>query len=245
MAKIPLLRSTDPGAAAREQATPSSLTAFPFFRGVGAQCVSPRGHFAGADTEGKTGRDSARELPWRTATLFILLLSLFSFTACKPSPLKDLGQVPAFQLMNTKGQEIQWQDFRGEPVLVFFGYTYCPDYCPMTMHKVDRAYSAAGSPGDWPRLIFISVDPKRDTGEKLESYMKGFSFPSVALTGSEKELRKAAKQFGVTFYEDPKNPEIMQHSPVLFVIDEHARIRYLFKFSQTDQELQEIIDALT
>lgn len=174
----------------------------------------------------------------------ILMSSLLLVSNCKPSPLKELGTVESFSLQDTKGNQIEWKQFRGEPVLVFFGYTYCPDFCPMTMHKVQKTYESMGSPEDWPRLIFISVDPRRDTPALLADYMGKFSFPSIALTGPEEKLRVAARRFGVTFYEDPENPELMQHSPVLFVIDEQAQIRYLFKFSQTSEELEKIVDAL-
>ncbi|HBS05323.1 MAG TPA: hypothetical protein DEA96_10175 [Leptospiraceae bacterium] len=176
--------------------------------------------------------------------LILAVCALAFAGACKPSPLKDLGKIESFALNDVDGNTREWNSFRGSPVLVFFGYTYCPDFCPMTLHKVEKAYKDSGSPGDWPKLIFISVDPNRDSPAALKSYLSRFSFPSVALTGSETDLRNAAKRFGVTFYQDPENPELMQHSPILFVIDEDASIRYLFKFSQTADELREIVDAL-
>ena len=58
----------------------------------------------------------------------ILMSSLFLVSNCKPSPLKELGTVESFSLQDTKGNQIEWKQFRGEPVLVFFGYTYCPDF---------------------------------------------------------------------------------------------------------------------
>tara|TARA_Y100001937_G_scaffold23899_1_gene34239 strand:+ start:287964 stop:288572 length:609 start_codon:yes stop_codon:yes gene_type:complete len=189
------------------------------------------------------GTENCKRQTGLVAALFLFLVSGLML-ACKPSPLKDLGKIGAFDLKNTEGSNVQWQEFRGAPAFVFFGYTYCPDFCPMTMHKVEKAYTESGKPSDWPRLIFISVDPQRDTPEALDDYMAKFSFPSLALTGSEQDLRQAAKAFGVTFYQDPKDPELMQHSPTLFVVDEDGRIRYLFKFSQKASELQEIVEAL-
>ncbi|MBI41611.1 MAG: SCO family protein [Leptospiraceae bacterium] len=183
-------------------------------------------------------------LSTKTATLFLMVLSLLAvLPACKPSPLKELGTIESFKLQDADGNTVNWSSFRGQPVLVFFGYTYCPDFCPMTLHKIEKAYKASES-SDWPTLLFISVDPERDTPAALKEYLGKFSFPSRALTGSEEELRLAAKRFGVTFYQDPANPELMQHSPVLFLIDEDATIRYLFKFSQTADELTDLVNAL-
>ena len=185
---------------------------------------------------------------WNRRSRILLLLcigiSALAFATCKPSPLKELGRVPDFALQNTDGRTVDWQSFRGQPVLVFFGYTYCPDFCPITLRKVEKAYLEAGKPEDWPELIFISVDPERDTAAALNDYMEKFDIPAVALTGSEKELREAAKQFGVTFYADPENSELIQHSPTMFVIDESGHIRYLFKFSESTEDLVEIVDAL-
>ena len=175
--------------------------------------------------------------------LLLVLLSLVA-SSCKPSPLKELGKVPDFSLEHVNGTAVQWESFRGRPVLVFFGYTYCPDFCPITLRKVEEAYRESGKPDDWPQLIFISVDPERDSPSSLQKYMEKFDIPGTALTGSEKELREAAKQFGVTFYTDPANSELIQHSPTLFIIDESGHIRYLFKFSESADELLQVVEAL-
>ena len=172
------------------------------------------------------------------------LMALLAVASCAPSQLKNLGKVEDFTLQDVNGNVVQWKDFRGKPVLAFFGYTYCPDFCPMTLHKLQKAFDASDEKENWPELLFLSVDPEHDSPNDLRKYLSEFTYPALALTGTDPELRIAAKQFGVTFYPSPENPRIIQHSPVLFLIDSSGNIRYLFKFDQTADELVAVVEEL-
>jgi len=112
----------------------------------------------------------------------------------------------SFSLTDQNGMRRTEMDFRGKYMLVFFGYTYCPDVCPTTLAVEAEALDKLGSRANVIAPIFITVDPKRDTPEKLKSYLSAFdarpagSRPNfVGLTGSEEEIAEAAKSYRVYY----------------------------------------------
>ena len=121
-----------------------------------------------------------------------------------PAPLGEFGG--PFSLTDQYGMRRTDMDFRGKYMLIFFGYTYCPDVCPTTLAVEKEALDKLGARANRIVPIFISIDPKRDTPDKLKSYLSSFdaSQPStrpnfVGLTGTDEEIAKAAKAYRV-FY---------------------------------------------
>ena len=125
-------------------------------------------------------------------------------TVTPDSPPAEFGG--SFSLIDQYGMRRTDMDFRGKYMLIFFGYTYCPDVCPTTLAVEAEALDKLGAPASRIVPIFISVDPKRDTPDKLKSYLSAFDAkpPSarsnfVGLTGSDEEIAKAAEAYRVYY----------------------------------------------
>ena len=126
-----------------------------------------------------------------------------------------------FALTDQDGVVRTEKDYRGKYTLVFFGYTYCPDVCPTTLAVMSAALDKLGAQADKIVPLFITVDPKRDTPEKLKSYLA--SFPRfVGLTGKDSDIAAVAKEYRVYYREHP--PEnggeyTVDHSGVVYLMD--------------------------
>ena len=104
-----------------------------------------------------------------------------------------------FSLVDHTGKRVSDQTFRGSFLLVFFGYTYCPDFCPTTLHAIAFAMDSLGEKASQVRPLFISVDPERDTPKVLASYVGAFEHRIVGLTGTPEEIGKVADEYRVYF----------------------------------------------
>jgi protein SCO1 len=149
----------------------------------------------------------------------------------------DFRPPAAFRLIDHNGQLFDNHRLAGHWNLLSFGYTYCPDVCPLTMQvlqNIDGELSAhAGAPSlPKPQFIFISVDPERDTAERLRQYVGYFHPDFIGVSGDHENLKALAESLGV-FYarlENPQHPDRYQvdHSASLFLLDPNGRIRALF-----------------
>ena len=153
------------------------------------------------------------------------------------SPLRGFAlepprPAPDFTLIDPEGQPFRLSDSQGEARLLFFGYTECPDICPQTLTRLAAGLRALGPRAEQARAIFISVDPERDTPERIGRYVAGFHPRITGLTGELSALEAVAADYGVAFEKDP--PEgagaeasdyLMLHSATVFLIDPAGRIR--------------------
>jgi protein SCO1/2 len=105
-----------------------------------------------------------------------------------------------FSLVDHTGRPVTDEDFRGKSMLVFFGYTYCPDVCPTGLQMMSDAVDILGPKGEAVQPILISVDPERDTPEVLADYVKAFHPRLIGLTGTPEEVKVAAKAYGVRYF---------------------------------------------
>lgn len=143
-----------------------------------------------------------------------------------------------FTLTNHKGEEVTEQDFRGKLMLIYFGYTYCPDVCPTGLAAMSSALQMLGPDADQVAPILVTVDPERDTAQALATYVGHFHPSLVGLTGSPEQIAAAAKAFKV-FYRKA-NPEgsseyLVDHSSVVYLMGRDGA--FLLHFShQTDPE---------
>lgn len=128
-----------------------------------------------------------------------------------------------FKLVDATGRTVTDADYRGRYMMVYFGYTFCPDVCPAGLQVMAAALDKLGSKADKIVPIFISIDPARDTPAKMGEYVKSFGPRFVGLTGSEAEIAAAAKAYRVYFrkVDDPKSPAdyTMDHSSIIYVMD--------------------------
>ena len=108
----------------------------------------------------------------------------------------ELAPAPELRLTDQDGRPFELASLRGRPVLVFFGYTHCPDVCPATVGIINEALAAAG---DGPRAVFTTVDPERDDVASLRAYLRYLPAAYVGLTGTAAEVRENADRWGVKY----------------------------------------------
>jgi len=151
-----------------------------------------------------------------------------------PWGLKDIsGLMPALKFTLTDantGQTVHAKDFRGHLVLLYFGYTHCPDVCPTTLSRLSRAVASLGPRASDARILFVTVDPARDRIADLKRYARAFGPEVVALRGSQQALRALTKRYRVTYgYGKPDshgNYEV-SHSAAVYIFDRQGEARLL------------------
>jgi protein SCO1 len=133
----------------------------------------------------------------------------------------------AFTLEDGNGKVVTDRDFRGKYMLVYFGYTSCPDVCPTTLNEVAEALDHLGAKADRLQSIFITVDPKRDTAAVIGQYTAAFTPRLIGLTGSEEQIAKVAREYRVYYAEHRTGPGpndyTMDHSSVLYLMGPDGR----------------------
>jgi protein SCO1 len=138
-------------------------------------------------------------------------------------------------------------DFKGKVVVVFFGYTQCPDVCPTTMAELAQVKKALGSDGERLQGIFVTVDPERDTAPLLKEYLAAFDPGFIGLSGSVEETRAAAKEFKVFYAKVPGKTEgsyTVDHTAGAYVFDPSGRVRLFVRYGTDAQALAADIKAL-
>jgi protein SCO1/2 len=172
----------------------------------------------------------------RLQFILVALAACVVLIACAPdesSPLKNVsGLLPdlKFTMTDDTGHTVSARDYRGDIVLVFFGFTSCMDVCPLTMARLEQALSETGSRGQGMRVLFVTVDPARDTIDRLHGYVNSFGPEFVGLRGSANALRDLAKRYRVVYSQrkpDGNGDYAVVHSGGVFVFDQSGRARYL------------------
>lgn len=163
------------------------------------------------------------------APLAILLLSACGAPSFRGSVLEPPVAVPDFTLTDQYGQPFRLSDQRGQVVLLFFGYTSCPDVCPTTLGTWRRVHQALGDDADRVRFVFVTVDPERDTTERLGLHVNAFNPDFVGLTGTPAELEAVYDLFGVIHEKDTSSGSalgyLVNHTATTFVVDPDGRWR--------------------
>lgn len=140
-----------------------------------------------------------RVAAWGTLAGLVLVLALVWAGAVRLDPAlpgrPSAETGGAFSLIDQHRNNRSWDDFRGKAAAVFFGFTHCPDICPTTLWELSERMRALGDRAENLNVIFISVDPARDTSEVLKRYLQSFDPRIVALTGTEPEIDKAISAF--------------------------------------------------
>lgn len=145
-----------------------------------------------------------------------------------------------FQLTNQDGQPVTAADYRHDIVLLYFGYTECPDECPTTLATLANALHTLGPRSSQVRVLFVSVDPQRDTTAVLKRYVSNFGPEFVGLRGDPAQLTDLSKRYRIAYhYEKPDkygNYEV-DHSSAVFVFDGSGRARLLAQSDNTAQQV--------
>ncbi len=152
-----------------------------------------------------------------------------------------------FELTDHNGQVRRIQDFAGKVVVMFFGYTQCPDVCPTTMTELAEVKKALGKDGDRLQALFVTVDPQRDTPEVLKGYMANFDPSFLALTTTPEKLVELAKEYKIYFKKvDGKTPSsyTMDHSAGSYVYDTKGQLRLFTRYGSGPKALTDDIRIL-
>jgi protein SCO1/2 len=153
-----------------------------------------------------------------------------------------------FALTDGSGKRVTDKDFRGRYMLVFFGFTSCPDICPAGLQLISAVLDNLGSKADRLVPIFVSVDPERDTPEKLAGYVKNFNARFVGLTGTPEEIAAVTKAYRV-YYKKVPNAEVagdygMDHTSIIYVMGPDGEFVTHFTPATTLDEMTAKLDKL-
>lgn len=182
-------------------------------------------------------------------TLFslILLSLLIVLSACHHKSLwetKDIsGLMPrlAFTLTESNRDKlVHATDYRGKYVLLYFGYTNCPDVCPLTLSRLKHVLANLGQAAQQVRVLFVTVDPKRDNLAALKRYSEFFGPHVLGLRGTTKALRKLTKMYRVTYgygKPDAHGFYTVSHSAAVYVFDPEGRARLLLRPTNTVEQI--------
>jgi cytochrome oxidase Cu insertion factor (SCO1/SenC/PrrC family) len=154
-----------------------------------------------------------------------------------------------FSLTAHNGKTFRLQELRGKVVLVFFGYTLCPDVCPIELQHMATALKRLGRDSTSARGLFITVDPEHDTPEVLAQYMSYFDSALLGLTGNSQQIEAVAKMFRVVYQKNSRSTSqyTMDHTANLFVIDQNGKLSTIVPFgfpaAHIENLLREMIAA--
>jgi protein SCO1/2 len=181
----------------------------------------------------------------RTPVCLLVVVLALAIPACQPSEpaveLPDLDPLDFggdFSLTAHDGRPFRLQDLRGKAVVLFFGYTSCPDMCPLTMSRIASARDQLGAQASDVATLFVSVDPNRDTPDVLKEYVASFAMPVTGLTGSDEDLATMAAAYHAGYQLVPASPHyLMNHTTAIFLIDRQGRLRGLFRYNEQPETL--------
>jgi protein SCO1/2 len=172
---------------------------------------------------------------------------LLWFACCLAAP-SSAATTPGgdFTLHTPRGEAVSLTSLRGRVVLLYFGFTYCPEMCPTELLRFQRLLSLL--PADkrtQVQPIFVSVDPKRDTPDVLVPYVSHFGQDILALTGSEQELRQVAEQYGAQFrYVPTGSSYTVDHTANTFLIDRTGTLVQIIPYGTPTKEILKLVSRL-
>jgi protein SCO1/2 len=132
-----------------------------------------------------------------------------------------------FTLVDQNGHTVTSDSLKGKPTLIYFGYTYCPDVCPTSLQLMANAIDELGPGADKKvNLVFITIDPERDTPQLLKGYVENFGPTFIGLTGTPQQVADAARAYRVYYQKVPGKdggPYLMDHSSIVYLLDRNGR----------------------
>lgn len=152
-----------------------------------------------------------------------------------------------FALVDTNGRMISDKDLRGRWLLVFFGYTSCPDICPTTLGSIATVLDRLGSAAKRVQPVFITVDPARDTPEALRAYLAPFDQRIIALTGNDEQIGRTAAIFGARYFKELRSNRkeyTIAHSALVYVIGPEGGIVTQFSNANDPDDMARTLSAL-
>ena len=184
----------------------------------------------------------------RTFLTILLLVTGLLLAGCQhaaPLPLRLTnisGHMPDldFKLTDDNGKPVTGADYRGKVVVLYFGYTHCPDVCPLTLAQLHVVMQRLGPLADGARILFVSVDPARDTPAVMHAYVNAFDPRAVGLTGDAHAIEALSKRYRSAFSREPGSADgnyEVSHSSAIYVFDRDGRARVLATPSASQDDL--------
>ncbi|MBK7897051.1 MAG: SCO family protein [Candidatus Promineifilaceae bacterium] len=172
--------------------------------------------------------------------LFLAIRPLFGPTEWHGMEIQSNLPVTNFTLTGLDEQPVSLVDFRDKVVMLYFGYTFCPDVCPATMVELRDAMEALGNRAEDVQVIMITVDPERDTPEILQAYLAHFDESFIGLTGTPEDLIAVTAPMGI-FFERHEGSEasgyLIDHTATVAVLDKEGKLRLIYPFGVTGEEM--------
>lgn len=182
--------------------------------------------------------------------LFLLLATLsavaitLTASGCRPTEFKGTEmpqvQAPDFTLTAANGEQVSLSDFRDRIVLLYFGYTFCPDVCPATMAQLGQVQRQVDDEADEVQVIMVSVDPQRDTPAIVSEYAAHFHPSFIGLSGTAAEIEVVAQDHGI-YYDYPQGTDsasyLVDHTARVFVIDRDGNYRLSYPFDTPGEDI--------
>ncbi len=167
----------------------------------------------------------------------ILLLSGLWTIQAQPVKLRSFSKIGGnFTLTDMHGKRVQLTDFNKKIVILYFGYTFCPDICPNTLFVIADVLKQLGDTARQVQILYVTLDPERDTEKRLREYLSIFDQRIIGLTGEHKSISKVARKYVIRFRKkllDEDGTYIINHTSYAFLIDQRGIIRYLYPYKTT------------
>jgi protein SCO1/2 len=154
----------------------------------------------------------------------------------------ELTPAPPITLRDSSGRPVTLDTFRGEAVLLFFGFTHCPDACPLTLSKLSRVLARLGGGAEKVRVVLITMDPTRDTPAALGGYVGRFTPRAVGLTGDSASLAEAYRGYGAYSRHDEQHG--LTHSTAIYGIDPAGRLRVVIPIEASEEAVEADVRTL-
>ena len=151
-------------------------------------------------------------------------------------------EAPGFELTDQNNKRVSLSDFKGRLVLISWGFTNCPDICPLILSKLNAVKKELGNRSDHVQVLFITIDPERDTPSRLKSYIPSFNDSFIGLTGTPEEIKRVVKDYNAFFI---KHPEVygrgefdtwdsyqMSHTTNIYLIDKYGRLLFYYPYDK-------------
>ena len=186
---------------------------------------------------------------FQTQKITPLNLAIIIVCACcllQTSPLSAEGNKIQFSLTNHHGESVTEKDFLGSLLLVFFGYSHCPDICPMNLSIIRDALERLGPEGTKVQPLFITLDPVRDTEEKLGPFLSHFHERLLGLTGTQKQIRSVAESFFVRYKLSTKKDHdyyLIDHTAATYLVDGSGQGLAIFQHNTPSAEIASTINS--
>lgn len=190
---------------------------------------------------------------WRIPAIFAGIIVLLvtgaialTLLSKKPRLVPSAGIGGPFSLVDHRGKPVTEKDFRGKPMLVFFGFTFCPDVCPTTLMELTQRLKELGSAADMLNVLFVTVDPQRDTPEQLALYLSSFDPRITGLSGSEHDVRALMVKYRAYSRKVPlpDGGYTMDHTATLYMMNPEGQFVGFISYGDPEDSVRKKIGRL-